>query len=178
MSYSNKYYQSINKEEKHQAEMLAKLVNQYYSPSSVVDAGCGTGLYLLPFNCKTLGFDINLHPINDKLNLKKLSLTEPLNLEMFDVCLCLEVLEHIEEEDADMAINNLKMLSDTLIISAALPNQPGENHINCQPMSYWEEKLLPYKRNYLNEFWFTYYLDKVPHAHWIIRNLMIFENEH
>jgi len=50
------------------------------------------------------------------------------------------VFEHIEPEYADALLDNLCLLSRRHLISAAPPGQKGHFHVNCQPMSYWEEK--------------------------------------
>jgi SAM-dependent methyltransferase len=180
--YTTDYYQAINNEERPQAIALADKIEELYNPSSIVDAGCGTGLYLAQFKAQDkLGFDYSIQAFDESVKQFDIiggDLSQPMNLfRRFNVCLCLEVLEHIEEEHADTVVDNLSYLSDTLIVSAALPHQPGLNHVNCQPQSYWEEKfkLCGYSRNYLNEFWLCHAVSLVPHTLWIIRNLMVYE---
>jgi hypothetical protein len=58
-------------------------------------------------------------------------------LPYFDLCLCLEVAEHVEKEYAEIFVENLCTLSRTIILSAAPPGQKGTGHVNCQPPKYW-----------------------------------------
>jgi hypothetical protein len=56
----------------------------------------------------------------------------------FDLCLCLEVAEHLPEEVAPDLVRFLCSLSDYVLFSAAIPYQPGRDHINCQWQTWWE----------------------------------------
>jgi len=70
-------------------------------------------------------------------------LTEPLanTWGAFDLTLCLEVAEHIPEELLPAFLKNLTAFGDTLLLSAAPPNQGGHHHVNEQPRRYWVRKL-------------------------------------
>lgn len=74
-------------------------------------------------------------------------------IEESDVCLCLEVAEHIEEIYADTLVSNLCYLSNVVIVSAAPPGQKGHHHVNCKNKLYWAEKFQgkKYYRNYKKE---------------------------
>jgi hypothetical protein len=66
-------------------------------------------------------------------------LTSPLDLgRKFDVTLCLEVAEHLDEQFAPTLIDNLTRHSDRVVFSAACPDQPGQHHVNCRWPSYWQ----------------------------------------
>lgn len=56
----------------------------------------------------------------------------------FELCICLEVAEHLREESAASFVESLTKLADTILFSAAIPHQPGFKHINCQPPGYWQ----------------------------------------
>lgn len=58
----------------------------------------------------------------------------------YDLCISLEVAEHIEEDRADLFIDNLCDASDVILFSAALPKQGGGRHVNEQEITYWAEK--------------------------------------
>ncbi len=51
-----------------------------------------------------------------------------------------EVAEHLEEQFADVFIDNITKLSDVVVFSAAIPQQGGTHHVNEQWASYWTEK--------------------------------------
>ena len=55
----------------------------------------------------------------------------------YDLVLCLEVAEHLEEESAKKFIECLTNLGDLIIFSAAIPGQGGQNHLNEQFPDYW-----------------------------------------
>ena len=60
----------------------------------------------------------------------------------YDLCICLEVAEHIEPEYTETFLDNLCLLSDKILMTAAPPGQEGVHHVNCQPQEYWEDKML------------------------------------
>jgi hypothetical protein len=62
----------------------------------------------------------------------------------FDLALCLEVVEHLEEKAADNIIKNITGLSDLIIFSASIPGQMGQNHLNEQYPYYWQQKFMLY----------------------------------
>lgn len=132
---------------KHIVPEIIKIVN----PKSVVDIGCGLGTFLYCFKengiSDVLGID---GPWTNKDMLSKY-LTEnefvEKNLEEFfsldkkyDLAISLEVAEHVSSESADIFVKNLIAAGKIILFSAAVPLQGGQNHINEQWLSYWEEK--------------------------------------
>jgi SAM-dependent methyltransferase len=119
------------------------------NPESVIDIGCGLGNWLnvfKQFGCsKVLGVDgSNVDRSKLVINDNEFvvhDLTQPLTLsKKFDLCVCLEVAEHLPESCSDALIQSLISCADTILFSAALPLQGGQNHINEQPFSYWINK--------------------------------------
>jgi hypothetical protein len=55
----------------------------------------------------------------------------------FDVAICLEVAEHLEEKFASTLISTLTAASDIILFSAAIPGQSGTEHINLKYPDYW-----------------------------------------
>jgi SAM-dependent methyltransferase len=122
-----------------------------FSPSSVVDVGCGIGTFLAAFKDAgvndLLGLDGNW--VNksqlciDEKYFTEIDLESPIDLERrFDIAVCLEVAEHLSPGSADKLVQTLCSASDLIIFSAALPGQGGENHLNEQLAEYWQEKFL------------------------------------
>jgi len=182
--YTVDYYKSINSLEKDQAEALCRAVTKLYNPRSVIDIGCGTGLYLAPFTCEKVGFDLSEEAFSPEVLQVNRSLVYTNDLRkrenaflINDVALCLEVVEHIGSEHADTIVANIGEYADTIILTAAPPGQAGLNHVNCQPQQYWEEKFAKYgfKRDYHDEYQIVSEIVKTPHSVWIIRNLMVFK---
>lgn len=117
---------------------------------SCVDFGCGVGTWLsaIKSNIQTadvLGLDFG-EPEKDQLRIspeeyRKTDLSKPVILgKMYDLCISLEVAEHIDPAKADVFIDNLTKASDIILFSAALPGQGGTGHVNEQRLSYWVEK--------------------------------------
>jgi len=116
---------------------------------SVVDVGCGIGTWLKVFEENgvrdILGIDGNYVDKSllkiDKSNFIEYDLEKLYNTDKkFDLAISLEVAEHLSFESADVFVKTLCKLSDTILFSAAIPNQGGQNHINEQKPNYWIEK--------------------------------------
>ncbi len=117
-----------------------------YEPKSIIDIGCGLGAWLHNFQEKGVrnifGVDgswihkgdlyIDSHYFIEADLRKDFALDD-----IFDLLLCLEVAEHLEEKYAENLISNLTKMSDTIVFSAAIPGQGGQNHINEKPPQYW-----------------------------------------
>jgi SAM-dependent methyltransferase len=116
-------------------------------PKSILDVGCGLGPWLrAALDCgatDVFGIDgVDIPP--EKLHFaahrfKKCDLTALIDLErQFDAVFCLEVAEHLEEMFASVLVGTLTRHSDTIIFSAACPEQDGQHHVNCQWPAYWQ----------------------------------------
>jgi SAM-dependent methyltransferase len=53
-----------------------------------------------------------------------------------DLVHCQEVVEHIEERYLDNLLSSL-MCGKYILMTHALPGQPGHHHVNLQPPEYW-----------------------------------------
>lgn len=131
------------------ARIILSPLFQTFSPSTVLDVGCGHGAWLRV--CKELGADeiqgVDGPWINqDSLVIPKSKfvaqeLDKPLDLgRRYDLVLSLEVAEHLPESAADTIIDSLVRHGDVVLFSAAVPYQTGQGHINEQWQSYWALK--------------------------------------
>jgi len=119
------------------------------SSRSVLDVGCGLGAWLKVVVdlgiVDYLGIDgdflvRNMLKIPDNKFVTK-DLNHSFSLgRTFDLTICVEVAEHLNESSADVLVNSLVMHSDRILFSAAIPGQDGQNHINEQWPEYWLEK--------------------------------------
>lgn len=121
---------------------------EIFSPSSVIDVGCGTGKsldWLLSQGIDVTGVEGSEVAIRHALNGDKIlqwDLNQPLDLKRrFDLVWCFEVAEHIHPDFTDAFLKTLTTHSDNIVMSAAHPGQGGVGHFNEQPRSYWIEKL-------------------------------------
>lgn len=121
------------------------------TPESVIDVGCGLGQWLHLFLSNSAlfvrGVDGQHVPASesfiDEENRLRSDLEDFLlskTNETFDLVVCLEVAEHLDFLLADALVDKLVSLGDTILFSAAIPGQTGENHVNEQPHSFWLNK--------------------------------------
>jgi SAM-dependent methyltransferase len=122
---------------------------EYFRPKSVLDIGCGTGTWLKVFEeldiSDYMGIDgsaVSLEQLHiPKEKFKIADLSKPIDLgRRFDLVVCLEVAEHLSDLFADTLVNTLVKHADTILFSAAIPGQGGQDHVNEQWPSYWKEK--------------------------------------
>ena len=79
--------------------------------------------------------------------LLNLDLTKPIDLgRKFDLVICLEVAEHLDEKYSETLIDTAVNHSNTIFWSAANEGQGGYNHVNEQSNKYWIDKFK--KRGY------------------------------
>jgi len=158
MEKTNKYIHDEDVHNLRDPEIIVPILIEALNPRSVVDVGCGTGTFLKIFEKEgitdIMGFDgewvnkdILLKNISsDKFQEVDLEKEVPINRK-YDLAICLEVLEHIDNSFADVAVKTLTRLSDIIVFSAAIPGQGGQNHVNEQWYGYWVSKFRKY--NYI-----------------------------
>jgi hypothetical protein len=128
-----------------------------FRPESVIDMGCAIGDFVKGLADKgitSLGVEgsIACKPFLVSPAVIFKDLREPLNPGFnfpFDLCMCLEVAEHIEPEYSTMLVKNLCSVSSNVLISAAPPGQKGHHHVNCQEIEYWDNRFMDF--NYVRD---------------------------
>lgn len=145
--YDLSYLEHIAKEEGPFAIRLAQYLKGILCGVTVVDLGCGPGIYATalrnegvhcigvdssPALPATVGFK--------NLDLLSFHYQEWARTIGAGFCLCLEVFEHIPEVYADLAMERICDTAPWILFSAAHPGQGGVGHINCQPKAYWLQK--------------------------------------
>jgi hypothetical protein len=140
------------------ASIVAGHVLDVMPVRSVIDVGCGVGLWLKAFSER--GVENVVGVDGDYTDRSRLEidaacfigrdLNAPLHelaLGRFDLAMSLEVGEHLLPARADSLVDDLCSLSDLVMYGAAIERQGGEQHINEQWQSYWVNKFL--SRDYL-----------------------------
>lgn len=146
MSYYNFSYDE-NSYSSRSAEQIVPILLEIFNPSSVLDVGCGNGSWLRTFKENGINDCLGI----DGVHIKKETLEIPfenfraINLEndfelnrRFDLCICLEVAEHLNNNISEGLMRNLIMHSDNIIFSAAIPHQGGVMHINEKEPQFWQ----------------------------------------
>jgi SAM-dependent methyltransferase len=145
-SYDKGFFNELSEGSYRSAKNMVPKILELTTPKSVIDIGCGLGAWLKVFNENGiedfLGIDgeyVNTSKLlinADKF--KKHDLKKPIDVsKKFDLCISLEVAEHLPESVAEQFVDDLIKLSDVVLFSAAIPMQLGTYHINEQYPEYW-----------------------------------------
>jgi SAM-dependent methyltransferase len=119
-------------------------VVERFGITSMLDVGCGEGhcvQYFADLGVRAIGFDGLRSNVERAVtpiachDLRRRPFIRPV-----DLVHCCEVVEHIEER---FLSNLLRTLASgrVIVMTHAVPGQTGYHHVNCQPSSYWIEKL-------------------------------------
>lgn len=139
--YTGRYYHEISEGSIRSARAVFDALG--FQPESVIDIGCGVGEWnngvadYWGVDYRVRKEDLLIpadHFIECDLNKEVLSVATK-----FDLCLCLEVAEHLKPSRAEQLVKLLCSLSDRVLFSAAIPHQGGTGHINEQWQSWWAE---------------------------------------
>ena len=114
--------------------------------SNIVDLGCGRGWYVNALHragVEVIGYDGNPKVKEQGELFFQCDLVEPQSwLQQFDIALCLEVGEHIPLKFADQLLDNVcNAARRQVVLSWAVPGQPGHGHVNCQENTWVEERM-------------------------------------
>jgi hypothetical protein len=130
------------------AREILPLLWQRRNFSSVIDVGCGVGTWLAA--ARELGASLlcgidGPHVPTEMMRVEpdiiiKTDLEQPLRLKRtYDLCICLEVAEHLSPSRAASFVADLTALSGVIAFSAAIPFQGGDGHLNEMWPEYWAE---------------------------------------
>jgi len=126
------------------AAVVVPLLMELFAPESVIDLGCGRGVWLRELReagvAHIRGVEGSWMTSGVVDEIEHHDLAEPYVGDSYDMALCLEVAEHLPEEAADTLVGSLVGLSSLVIFSAAIPGSGGTDHINEQWPQYWIEK--------------------------------------
>lgn len=185
--YDEGFFNKTLTREAPSAEAVAQILFDEFHPKSVIDVGCGLGIYLRAFEklgAEVSGFDGSKSAIRNNLvsqdHLKLLDLRKPHSLgRRWDLCICFEVAEHLQAKYATCIVKTVTGASNRVIFTAALPGQGGTCHFNEQPQDYWKRifesqgfewrgDLVAKLRNQMREKSVVF---------WVEQNLMVFERQ-
>lgn len=147
--YGEKYYEKRKHDPRRSdARQVARVLDDKYSPKSIIDFGCAVGHYIEYFhekNKKVRGLEGNPkaleHAVIPESRIRIFDLRNPYEPgQRFDLAICFEVAEHLAESHASTLVESLAKAADTIVFTAATPGQGGHHHVNEQPREYWIAK--------------------------------------
>jgi hypothetical protein len=144
--YNSEYYDEQNEGSKRSAKAILGILYRIYHPNSVVDFGCGRGVWLSV--AESLGSQIlqgldgpwveERMLVCKNMQFTSTNLTEEINLDKrFDLAISVEVAEHLPESLASSFVRKICSASNIVVFGAGIKFQGGVNHINEQYQSYW-----------------------------------------
>jgi hypothetical protein len=163
------------------AQTCLRKLRSFWEFDSVVDFGCGIGGWLAA--AKSLdatvfrGFEgdwIRKTPTlidQSCIEVVDLSVESPKLERRYDLCMSLEVAEHLPEKVAGRFCDDLTGASDFVLFSAAIPGQGGAGHVNEQFIDYWIE--LFWQRHYVPLDLIRPYIQNDKQIYWWLRQNMI-----
>jgi SAM-dependent methyltransferase len=181
--YNGSFYDEADAVQNPMYDRLADALYELLQPRSAVDVGCGTGRILSKLSDRGVlvrGVEGSRHaisrsPVADVIVRRNLERGVP-NLGRFDLCICVEVAEHLPPRAAKTLVGGLTSLSDRVLFTAAIPGQGGVHHVNEQPQLYWIELFRrkgfepsPLAAALVRE------LTEIDEPRWLRENLLVFE---
>lgn len=140
-SFTADHYDVIREGSQRSARVVVPLILATIDVLSVVDVGCGEGIWAQAFadhGCDVHGVEVAgvpkiPHTIADLED-------DPFpDIGSFDLAVCLEVGEHLTPDRAGSFVADLCDLAPVVAFSAAIPGQGGIGHLNEQWPAYWVE---------------------------------------
>lgn len=145
-AYDGGFYDDHAESSARSAAAVLAVVYRVFRPDSVIDVGCGQGSWLAAaeaLGSTTLtGLD---GPWVDRATMRSARIDfRPTDLagafvidERHDLCISVEVAEHLPATSADAFVAALCRAADVVLFSAAVPQQGGTEHVNEERASRW-----------------------------------------
>lgn len=144
--YNDSFFDAFEESSLRSARAVVPMVLDWIRPKSVVDVGCGRGIWLSVF-CEqgvseVCGFDGD-YVDRSRLRIPRESFhpadlsNPPPAVRRFDLAISLEVAEHLQPSSSERFAEFLVSLAPVILFSAAIPEQPGTAHTNPHWHSFW-----------------------------------------
>jgi SAM-dependent methyltransferase len=180
--YDNAFFSFAAEVSLRSARVVVPLVVEMLHPKSVIDVGCGVGVWLRVFvengvrNVRGIDGDYidrsKLH-INEN-DFVSADLSRDFSIDAsYDLAVCLEVAEHLPAACAEILIERLTSASSVVLFSAAIPGQGGVAHVNEHWPEYWRELFAKHDFVMLDPFRAQIRADRRV-AFWVRQNLFLF----
>jgi GT2 family glycosyltransferase/SAM-dependent methyltransferase len=123
---------------------IAEAIIRELKPRRVFDVGCAKGFLveaLRDRGVEAWGSDVSEYAIGEvRPDLRDFcsvrSAAEPIP-GLYDLVTCIEVLEHLSDEEGRAAVRNMTAVSDQVLFSSTPADFSEPTHINVRPVIYW-----------------------------------------
>lgn len=158
-----------------------KMMAERFLPQSVLDVGCGSGIYLKILQSLTDGEVFGVDGVERSSTMLNEGEFQTVNLEQdldfgrrYDLVVCLEVLEHLKPEMAYKSLDLIERSArERIVFSAAELGQPGHGHINCRPIEFWLDAWA--ERGWYPNLYDTLALRAASNFSWFRRNIIVLD---
>jgi 2-polyprenyl-3-methyl-5-hydroxy-6-metoxy-1,4-benzoquinol methylase len=124
---------------------IAKEFVQLYNPKTFIDAGCGIGLLVDEMEkrgVESYGFDISEYGVSvaqeNGLNCVTATLPHVPKDWQADLVSCIEVLEHLNQEQAEASVASICGMAKEYIVFSSTPDDTTEASHHCvKPEEFW-----------------------------------------
>ena len=158
-AYFDNYHPPYNENEAHWGMFfgaIADYITLVFNPVTVLDVGCAKGFLVGELRKRDVlawGIDSSVYAIRNATReaapyVSIHSATDKLRIR-YDVITCIEVLEHIQENEALKALDNICAHADRVLFSSTSTDVDEPTHINVHSQRYWIEQFV--KRGFLRE---------------------------
>ena len=139
-------YGACNREYAEACRFIADEIFRRFRPHTAVDWGCGAGLHaaaLASHGVAVVGIDgvVVDAELRGEVEVRRADLTRPVAANLipgsYDLSLCIDVMEHLHDEESASALANITRGAKLVILSCAPPGQGGHHHVNERPRRYW-----------------------------------------
>jgi 2-polyprenyl-3-methyl-5-hydroxy-6-metoxy-1,4-benzoquinol methylase len=156
--YSQNFYTSVTKRASESSKITAEILSTVIDPRSIIDIGSGEGIWLdtlgnaFPSASNLTAIDLQPHEskyfqeLADKGSNftfieRNFEIDHKLPNTTYDLGICLEVLEHLQCDTAELLAEEFGRKFSVLVFSAAVKGQGGTGHINERSLDSWLELL-------------------------------------
>jgi GT2 family glycosyltransferase len=126
---------------------IADRVTAEIGPKKVLDVGCAKGFLveaLRDRGIEAFGIDISEYAISEvradiRPYCRVASAVDPFD-DQYDLIICIEVLEHLTEEEGRQALANIRRSSGDVLFSSTPDDFEEPTHVTVRPRFYWIEQ--------------------------------------
>lgn len=180
--YDERFFEDIGRTADRSAARVVPDLVDLLRPRSVLDVGCGTGVWLRAFLDagveRVLGIDGAHVPVGElRIPTSDFLATDlesiPTLDRQFDLAISLEVVEHLTASASDAVVALLARSAPAILFSGAVPGQGGRGHINEQWLDHWVGRFEAHDLEAVDVLRSRYW-DDTEVGHFYAQNLVLF----